>query len=143
MATLGQIFTGLITKPRIEREAAALVDLIFSLTLATLPGIAGSVAGVAYFLLRDGRANGMGKRLYGLETVRAADGRRASWSTAMLRNMLLLVPLFNLVDVWHFFKSGRRLTDEWLGTDVRKGGPLPSDAPVADGVEAEAEEQTG
>lgn len=138
MATLGQIFIGIITKPRVEREAAALVDLIFSFTLATLPGIVGSVAGVAYFLLRDGRGNGMGKRLYGLETVRAADGRRASWSTAMLRSLLLLVPLFNLVDMWHFFESGRRLTDEWLGTEVRKVGPPPSDAPMADDVEAEA-----
>lgn len=138
MATPGQIFMGLITKPRVEREAAALVDLIFSFTLATLPGIAGSVAGVAYFLLRDGRGNGMGKRLYGLEAVRAADGRRASWSMAILRNLLLLVPLFNLVDVWHFFVSGRRLTDEWLGTDVRKVGPPTPAAPLADDGETEA-----
>lgn len=128
MATPGQIFIGVITKPRIEREAAALVDLIFSFTLATLPGISGSVAGAAYFLFRDGRGNGMGKRLYGLETVRVADGGRASWRIAMLRNLLLLVPLFNLVDAWRFITNGRRLTDEWLGTDVRKISPPQSDA---------------
>lgn len=137
MATLGQIFTGIITKPRIDREAAALVDLIFSFTLATLPGISGSVAGVAYFLFRDGRGNGMGKRLYGLETVRSADGRRASWRMAMLRNLLLLVPLFNLVDMWRFFVNGRRLTDEWLGTDVRKIRQPQSDG-EADSDEAGA-----
>lgn len=110
---------GLITKPRIEREAALAVDVILSLTLATFPGLFGKVACLAYFLLRDSRGGGMGKGLYKLTVVRSADGGKVGWQTTLLRNILTLLPLFNLVDLYRFVANGRRLTDEWLGTEVR------------------------
>lgn len=118
MSTLRDIALGLIRKPRIEREAALAVDVILSLTLATFPGMFGKVAGVSYFLLRDVLGGGMGKRLYGLVVMRAADGRRAGWQTSLVRNILLLLPVFNIVDVVRFVVKGRRLADEWLGAEI-------------------------
>ncbi len=115
---------GLITKPRIEREAALAVDMILSLTLATFPGLFGKAACLAYFLLRDSRGGGMGKRLYNLAVVRATDGCIVSWRTALLRNILTLLPIFNLVDLYRFVANGKRLTDEWLGTEVRPMGKV-------------------
>ena len=124
MPTLRQMAHGLITKPRIEREAALAVDMILSLTLATFPGLFGKVACLAYFLLRDSRGGGMGKRLYNLAVVRATDGGIVSWQTALLRNILTLLPIFNLVDLYRFVANGKRLTDEWLGTEVRPMGKV-------------------
>lgn len=120
MSAVGDMITGLIRKPRIEREAALAVDIILSMTLATFPGVFGKVASVAYFLLRDSWGGGMGKGLYGLVIVRAADGARVGWRTALVRNMLMLLPIYDLVDIYYFVERGRRLTDEWLGTEVRK-----------------------
>lgn len=124
MPTLRQMAHGLITKPRIEREAALAVDVILSLTLATFPGLFGKVACMAYFLLRDSRGGGMGKRLYNLAVIRTADGGIVSWRTALLRNILTLLPIFNLVDLYRFVANGKRLTDEWLGTEVRPMGKV-------------------
>lgn len=122
MPTLSDMALGLFRRPRIEREAALVVDVILCLTLATFPGQLGNVASVGYFLLRDSRRGGMGKRLYGLSVVKSADGSPVSWRMALLRNLLALLPLFNVVDACHFVARGRRLADEWLGTEVRGAG---------------------
>ena len=127
MSTLRDIAIGLITKPRVEREAALAVDLILTATLATFPGMFGNVAGVSYFLLRDVFGAGMGKRLYKLVVTRVSDGGRSGWQTALVRNILLLLPIFNIVDVVRFIVKGRRLTDEWLGTEIDHAQAAPEE----------------
>lgn len=122
MPTLSDMALGLFRRPRIAREAALVVDVILCLTLATFPGQLGNAASLGYFLLRDSRKGGMGKRLYGLSVVRSSDGSAVSWRMALLRNLLALLPVFNVVDAYHFVVRGRRLTDEWLGTEVRDAG---------------------
>lgn len=121
-AALGTL-SGLITKPRVVREAELLVDLAICLALAVIPGKVGWIACVAFFLLRDAALTGMqspGKSLYNLKVVSASTGAVIGWRTSVVRNVVLIVPVLNIVDILHFVRHGRRLTDEWLGLDVRQ-----------------------
>ena len=36
----------------------------------------------------------------------------------VVRNLILLTPILNVVDIFYFIKHGRRLTDVWLKFDV-------------------------
>lgn len=116
---------GLITKPRVVREAELVVDVAISLALAVIPGRIGWVACVGFFLLRDAvyaSRQSPGKKLYNLKIVNAKTGATIGIRMSVVRNLILITPLLHLVDIAHFVKTGRRLTDEWLGVDVRQEG---------------------
>ena len=120
-ASVLDTLAGIITKPRVVREAEFLVDLSISLALAVIPGKTGWVACIVFFLFRDVaylKSQSPGKVLYKLKIVNAATGATIGWRTSIIRNLILLTPLLNIADVARFVKTGRRLTDEWLGVEV-------------------------
>ena len=116
------LLIGLITKPRILREVALLLDVAISLTLAIFPSIIGKILAVGYFFFRDSLPflgfSSFGRSIFGLKILRASDASNANGRICFVRNLLLAVPIFNIVDLLFFVVKGRRLTDEWLGTDV-------------------------
>ena len=120
-ASILDMLAGIITKPRVVREAELLVDLSISMALAVVPGKPGWLFSIAFFLLRDvidNKRHSPGKILYRLRIVYTATGAEVGWRTTIVRNIILLTPLLNIVEIAHFLRSGRRLTDEWLGIDV-------------------------
>jgi hypothetical protein len=62
------------------------------------------VAAVAAFLLRDARG-GLARRWLALE-ARRPDGRPPGVPASVGRNLALLVPLWNLYDVWPVLRHG-------------------------------------
>lgn len=115
---------GLVSKPRVVREAAFVVDVAISLALAVIPGKLGWVACVGFFMLRDvadAEHQSPGKSLYKLRIISTKSGNAVGWRTSVVRSIILLTPLLNFVDIAHFVRTGRRLTDEWLDIDVVQG----------------------
>lgn len=112
----------LLLRPRLDREVALLCDVALAATIAVFPSILGVVCGAAYLLLRDVlpilQRRSFGKNIFDLVVVRTADMLPAPWQLCFLRNVLLAVPPLTIIDTLRFVLKGRRLTDEWLGTDV-------------------------
>jgi uncharacterized RDD family membrane protein YckC len=128
----------------VRRIAAQLVDLFFislsyfvvALLLSLLdmnpymPGpdqyyyqqlFWGIVAGIGvfYFLVRDAGGASLGKRIMGLRVVKYDDyDRSATLLHSIMRNVTLLVPLLNILDVVYAFTDpkGRRVGDRVAGT---------------------------
>jgi uncharacterized RDD family membrane protein YckC len=75
--------------------------------------------GVFYFLVRDTGGASIGKRIMGLRVVKYGDyDRRAGLFHSIMRNITLLVPIVNILDVIYAFTDlkGRRLGDRAAGT---------------------------
>lgn len=73
-------------------------------------------------LLRDGyHGRSPGKRLMGLR-VDTPDGRPCTWFRSIARNLPLVIPGWNLVEVWLllFGRDARRSGDRIAGTRVRE-----------------------
>ncbi len=78
--------------------------------------------GAGYFLGRDGfTGRSFGKRLMGLHVERA-DGGRCTLSASFKRNLTLLVPLLNLLELWVFLRHPHhpRMGDRLAGTRVEE-----------------------
>ncbi len=142
-ASVLKTLAGIVTKPRVVREAALFVDLAISLALAVYPGSLGWVICVVFFLLRDVstvRRRSPGKNLYKLRIVKVSDGSPVDWRMTVVRNLILLTPVLNVVDVCYFVKHARRLSDVWLKFDVvpdavdvlPDGGDSGANPPTAD-----------
>lgn len=121
-----------------SRVVAVFVDILVATGVTIglswiLPGFAerlAQLAGLAYFITRDslpflgGRS--VGKKAMRLK-VTALDGNSLvnNWQAALIRNGVLLVPLFPLVEVFILLSRdggpdhGRRLGDEWAKTQVK------------------------
>lgn len=130
-ASILDVLAGIITKPRVVREAEFLVDLSICMALAVIPGKPGWLFCIAFFLLRDAidnKRHSPGKILYKLRIVYSTTGTEVGWRTTIVRNIILLAPLLNIVEIAHFLKTGRRLTDEWLGIDVLQDAGKNEDA---------------
>ena len=117
---------GIVRHPRIEREVAFVIDVCISLTIAIFPHIVAIIAAAAYFIFRDcfriaGDRMSFGKRIYGIKVVRSDGEGFPVWRTTLLRNLFLFVPVLNIVDICFFIGKGKRLVDDWLGTDVLVG----------------------
>lgn len=111
---------GLITKPRVTREAALFVDVVTALALAIVPKYGWALC-LGYFVLRDTLSTtgqGAGKALYKLRIYKVKDHTPVGWKLAILRSILILMPLVNIADLFHFIRTGRRYVDEWIGVDV-------------------------
>lgn len=122
-ASVLNTLAGFITKPRITREAAFCVDLSIGAALATMPGVYGWALFALFFMLRDAtdtKRFGPGKRLYKLKILNAGSGNPVGWRMTIVRNMILAIFPLNVADIAHFIRTGRRLTDEWFGIEVRQ-----------------------
>ncbi|MFH0863105.1 MAG: RDD family protein [Candidatus Altiarchaeota archaeon] len=83
--------------------------------------LAGILSLVAYVLLKDGLPGGMsvGKRLMKLRVVRS-DGSKCDPMSSALRNVTLLVPILNLIELVLAIadREGRRIGDKIARTQV-------------------------
>jgi len=72
---------------------------------------------VCLFLLRDADGGSPGKRLFGLRLIRRG-GARAGPLQSLLRNVMLLVPGWNLIELASLIRreDGRRPGDRAAGT---------------------------
>jgi uncharacterized RDD family membrane protein YckC len=135
-----------------SRVVAVFIDLLvaFGVTLALgklLPDFAGSLArlaGIAYFITRDSLpflgGQSVGKKAIKLRvTTTNGNSLVGNWPAAIIRNGVLLIPFFALVEVFILLTRdssadrGRRLGDEWAKTVVKVvEKPEPSEETVGD-----------
>ena len=85
--------------------------------------VIGWIVALFYFCMRDalpiGARRSFGKSVYHLRIVDTQqDERRLTWRIYVLRNIILFIPILNIVDIFKYITTGRRLADEWLGTEV-------------------------
>ena len=119
------------------RITAAALDLVVATGITTglffiLPGFADRLAwltGIAYLITRDSLpflgGQSVGKKAMKLKAV-TLDGQSlvSNWSAALIRNGVLLIPFFWLVELFILLtredkpERGRRLGDEWAKTQV-------------------------
>jgi len=81
---------------------------------ATLAGV-----GIFYFLVRDAGGASFGKKIMGLRVVKYNDfNRRANLVHSIVRNITLLIPLVNILELVYVFTDlkGRRMGDRAAGT---------------------------
>lgn len=121
-----------------SRVVAVVIDLglVFGLTIALsglLPDFAGrlaQLAGIAYFVTRDSLpflgGQSVGKRVMKLKvTTSNGNSLVGNWPAAVIRNGVLLIPFFALVEVFLLLSRdsgadrGRRLGDDWAKTVVK------------------------
>ncbi len=119
------------------RVVAAVIDSLvgFGATIGCvwiLPGLLdwiGQLAGLAYFVTRDSLpfldGQSVGKKAMKLKATTLEEASLAgNWSAALIRNGILLIPFFALVELYILLTrengpdSGRRLGDEWAKTKV-------------------------
>lgn len=130
------------------RALAAIIDIVVASGIAMglsffLPGFAEKVAwlaGAAYLVTRDSLpflgGQSVGKKAMKIQAV-TLDGTSlvGNWNAAMIRNLVLLIPLFPLVELFILLtredkpERGLRLGDEWAKTKVivEVKPPLPDD----------------
>ncbi len=83
--------------------------------------------GVFFFLIRDAGGASIGKRIMGLRVVKYGDfDRRAGLFHSIVRNITLLLPIVNLLDVIYAFTDpkGRRLGDRAAGTVLTESAEI-------------------
>lgn len=74
-----------------------------------------------YYLLNDGLPNGqsLGKKLFRIQVIDEKTGQPCRIGKSFLRNLPMLIPLINLIDIWFiFFERRKRLGDHLAGTVV-------------------------
>lgn len=109
-----------------QRLLAALIDLVIVVGLSWI-WLIGWVAATAYWLLRDIALDGqsVGKRICKLKVVRLKPANAVcTWKASILRNLLLIIPLVNIV----FAIAG--LTTILRQADGRHWGDLIADTRV-------------
>lgn len=123
-----------------QRAGAYLIDAVIAILIAvivsTVIGFISdtlamllSLVGAAYFVTRDALpflgGQSVGKKLLGIRAV-TTDGKSLSgnWSPGLVRNAVLLIPFFPLVELIILFTKQDapegllRLGDQWAGTQV-------------------------
>lgn len=106
----------------LQRVIAFDVDLIVCFTISLCPRI-GVALSVFYFLFRDilpfDGARSFGKSVYRLKVVPIeGEPRTITWRQAFVRNIVTLIPLVNIYDIYLFLLTGERLADQWSDTHV-------------------------
>jgi len=98
---------------------------VFDPTLKTLPPdalvILSFFGAPLYYLLNDGLPNGqsLGKKLFRIQVIDEKTGQPCRIGKSFLRNIPMVIPLVNLLDVLYIFGDERkRLGDHWAGTIV-------------------------
>lgn len=107
-----------------ERTMAFLIDVFLSMLFSVFP-FYGWVVAIAYFFLKDalpfGITASVGNNIYGYRVVNISpDGKAEAlpWYKSVARNLLILVPILNIIDLISFLRRRRRFCDEWLGVLV-------------------------
>lgn len=119
------------------RMLAGLIDFVVSIgifisAIWILPGFAERLAGVvaaAYLVTRDSlpflQGQGVGKKAMNIRVVTLEDKPlTADWQTALIRNGVLLIPFFALIEIFILLTReeradrGKRLGDEWAKTKI-------------------------
>ncbi len=120
------IFNHLITPQWLEREISFVVDMIVCITIAIFP-VFGRLVALLYFLFRDvlpiGSRMSIGKSVYRLKVVTTTDDNNISTPKirqVFVRNIVSLIPIINLYDLYLFLLTGNRLADQWSDTKVVK-----------------------
>jgi len=83
--------------------------------------------GVFYFLVRDAGGASIGKRIMGLRVVKYNDyDRHANLIHSIQRNITLLLPLLNILDIIYAFTDpkGRRVGDRFAGTILTESAEI-------------------
>jgi uncharacterized RDD family membrane protein YckC len=107
-----------------NRIVAYLIDAIVGTILYYIPVIGIGVA-IAYFLTRDAlpflQGQSIGKKVMKIRAV-TADGAPLTnnWGATIIRNVVLLIPLFPLVELFVMMNNPDklRLGDQWAKTKV-------------------------
>ena len=116
------------------RAVAAVIDSLVGLGVTIgciwiLPDWIGQLAGLTYFVTRDSLpflgGQSVGKKAMNLKaTTLEGASLVGNWSAALIRNGILLIPFFALVEIYILLTRengpdrGRRLGDEWAKTRV-------------------------
>ena len=101
----------------LPRLLARLFDLMVCGALIALMHRAGAAAATVYLLLGDAlfRGQSLGKKAMGLKVVNVDTGATPETSAMIIRNAVLFIPCFGLVELIVYFtnKDKRRLGDQW------------------------------
>lgn len=115
---------------------AALVDGALAFALSTVPAV-GVPLGLAYLLTRDAwpilGGQSIGKKAMSIRVVKVGTEAPITrdYLTAIIRQVSLFIPVFNLVDACMVFsESRRRFGDRWADTAVVDETSPPSPRPV-------------
>ena len=76
-----------------------------------------------YWFFQDGLKSGQsfGKRMLSIRVINSKDGTSCTYRKSFLRNLLLLIPIINFIDIGFMFgKKQQRLGDMLAGTYVVK-----------------------
>lgn len=106
-----------------DRLMAFCIDLVITLGLAMFPRI-GWIFGLIYFLFKDSMpfTNGQsyGRKLLKIRLVKSFDESSCinAPEKSLIRNIVLLVPILNLFEIFSFFFCRHRLGEQWSETKV-------------------------
>ena len=106
-----------------SRFVAALIDGVLSGIASAIPAI-GVVIAIGYGLVKDAipflDGQSIGKRAMGIRAVKeGGQPLTGDYVTAIVRQISLWIPLFNIVDACMVFSEGRqRFGDRWAKTIV-------------------------
>lgn len=109
-----------------ERLLAGVIDLSIVLGLSLFPRI-GWLFGLIYFLFKDSlgilKGQSFGRRLFKIKVVSKEDGMSLTNKPdkALIRQIVLLVPILNLIELFYFLFRKERLGAKWSSTTVVKG----------------------
>ncbi|MEO6038438.1 MAG: RDD family protein [Saprospiraceae bacterium] len=107
-----------------NRIVAYLIDALITGVLCIVPFV-GWIAGIAYFLTRDGLpfldGQSVGKKAMNIRAV-TEDGQALTnnWGPELIRNVVLLIPIFPLIELIVLLTNDKkqRLGDQWAKTRV-------------------------
>lgn len=108
-----------------ERLLAGIIDLSLVLGLSLFPRI-GWLFGLIYFLFKDClpflKGQSFGRRLFHLRVVGARDEQDlvGKPDKAMVRQIVFLIPVLNLIELYLFCFTKSRLGAKWSDTIVVK-----------------------
>lgn len=112
-----------------KRFMAALIDAVLIWAACMVP-VVGVVLGLVYGFTKDAwpvlGGQSIGKKAMGIRAVRGATEEpiTGDWVTAIIRQVSLFIPLFNILDAFMVFSEDhRRFGDRWAGTVVREEAP--------------------
>lgn len=101
---------------------AFFIDCIIAFGLAMFPKI-GWIFGLMYFLLKDAlyfnKGQSFGKKIMKIKVCTSANESLVNYpQKSIIRNLILLIPILNLVEIYYFLFRSKRLGDVWSETSV-------------------------
>lgn len=111
------------TAPFTERIIAALIDIIIVIGLCFFPRI-GWMIGIIYHLTKDSmpflNGQSFGKHLMHIKVITLPQKTSLTKypEKSIIRGLVTVIPILNIIDIWHFISTGTRLADQWAETTV-------------------------